>query len=87
MALAHAGLRRHLLAAEGRVAEPARQQQAEYIRGEGPATTFDDTKSYWSPVTPQSSVKVRNAGVTMKILEQSGTSLKVEIGSKAPSKG
>ncbi|WP_460445722.1 immune inhibitor A domain-containing protein [Angustibacter aerolatus] len=58
-----------------------------YIRGEGPATTFDDTKSYWSPVTPQSSVKVRNAGVTMKILEQSGTSLKVEIGSKAPSKG
>ncbi len=56
--------------------------QANYIRGQAAQPLFDDTKSYWDAATPYASVKVANAGVTLKILQQEGTSLKVRLGSK-----
>ncbi len=50
-----------------------------YIRGQAAVPTFDDTKSYWNAKIPTSSVKVANAGVRLRVLEQNGTSMKVRL--------
>jgi immune inhibitor A len=55
--------------------------QPSYVRGQKAVPTFDDRKSYWNAAIPQSSVKVPNAGVRMKVLKQQGTSLKLRIDS------
>ena len=55
--------------------------QPSYVRGQKAVPTFDDRKSYWNAAIPQSSVKVPNAGVRMKVLKQKGTSLKLRIDS------
>ena len=53
--------------------------QASFVRGQNAVTVFDDRKSYWNEAIPQSSVKVPNAGVRLRVLTQSGTSLKLRI--------
>ena len=54
--------------------------QRNYIRGQDAVPVFDDTKSYWDSRTPHASVKVANAGVTIKVTEQNKTSMKVQLG-------
>lgn len=54
-----------------------------YIRGQAAQPVFDDTKSYWNAKTPSKSVKVANAGVTLKVVEEKGTSMKVKLGTSA----
>ena len=54
--------------------------QRNYIRGQDAVPVFDDTKSYWDSRTPHASVKVANAGVTIKVTEQKDTSMKVQLG-------
>jgi immune inhibitor A len=53
--------------------------QASFVRGQNAVTVFDDRKSYWNEAIPQSSVKVPNAGVRLRVLTQSGTSMKLRI--------
>ncbi|GAA4350737.1 immune inhibitor A domain-containing protein [Angustibacter luteus] len=55
--------------------------QASYIRGQNAVPTFDDRKSYWSSVIPQTGVKVPNAGVKIQVTKQDGTSMKIKISS------
>jgi immune inhibitor A len=50
-----------------------------YVRGQNAVPVFDDRKSYWNEAIPQSSVKVPNAGVRMRVVSQSGTSLRLRI--------
>ncbi len=57
--------------------------QPSYIRGQDAQPLFDDTKSYWNAKTPSKSVKLPGAGVTMRVLEEKGTSMKVRIGTSA----
>ena len=57
--------------------------QASYIRGQAAQPLFDDTRSYRDAATPTSGVKVANAGVTLQVLEQQGTSMKVRLGTSA----
>ena len=54
--------------------------QRNYIRGQNAVPVFDDTKSYWDSRTPHASVKVANAGVTIKVTQQNKTSMKVQLG-------
>jgi immune inhibitor A len=57
---------------------------ASYIRGQAGQPVFDDMKSYFDPNLLDHGVKVRNAGVKIEVLSQSGTSVKIRISSKAP---
>ena len=57
--------------------------RASYIRGQAAQPLFDDTRSYQDAKTPTSSVKVANAGVTLRVLEQQGTTVKVRLGTSA----
>ena len=54
--------------------------KASYIRGQDAVPLFDDTRSYQDAKTPTSSVKVANAGVTLRVLQQQGTTVKVQVG-------
>ncbi|WP_091603385.1 immune inhibitor A domain-containing protein [Micromonospora mirobrigensis] len=53
--------------------------QPSYIRGQGPAPLFDDSKQYWYAELPNHGVKVPNNGVKIRVLEQNGTSMKIRI--------
>src|SRR3954451_16353791 len=53
--------------------------QASFVRGQNAVQVFDDRKSYWNAAIPQSSVKVPNAGVRLRVLDQRGTTLKLRI--------
>ena len=44
---------------------------------------FDDTRSYQNAADAESSVKVPGAGVTLRVLEQKGTTVKVRLGTSA----
>lgn len=44
---------------------------------------FDDTTSYWNAKTPSKSVKLPGAGVTLKVVQEQGTSMKVKLGTSA----
>ena len=54
-----------------------------YIRGQAAQPLFDDTRSYWNAKTPSSSVKVAGAGVTLRVIEEKGTTMKVRLGTSA----
>lgn len=54
--------------------------KASYIRGQAAVPLFDDTRSYQDAKTPGSSVKVANAGVTLRVLKQQGTTMTVQLG-------
>ena len=58
--------------------------EANRIKGQPATTTFDDTRSYWSPIIPTSSVQVPKTGTTMKVKAQNGTSMTVEVGYEDP---
>ncbi|WP_346539556.1 immune inhibitor A domain-containing protein [Micromonospora sp. DPT] len=53
--------------------------QPSYIRGQAAAPLFDDSKQYWFAELPNHGVKVPNNGVKIKVLQQSGTSMKIRI--------
>jgi len=53
-----------------------------YIRGQDGVSTFDDTKNYNDPTAPGAGVKLPAAGVKIKVLSQTGTSLKVAFSGK-----
>ncbi|GAB2577267.1 immune inhibitor A domain-containing protein [Microlunatus antarcticus] len=54
--------------------------QPSYVRGQDAVPTFDDTKSYFRAATPLAGVRVANAGVTLTVQQQEGTSLRVGLG-------
>ena len=51
-----------------------------YIRGQAAVPTFDDTKSYFRAALPYAGVRVANAGVTLTVQQQEGTSMRVGLG-------
>jgi immune inhibitor A len=55
--------------------------RASYIRGQAAQPVFDDRRSYWDAAIPNAGVKVPNAGVRMRVLSASGTSMRVRIDS------
>jgi len=54
--------------------------QPSYVRGQAAQPVFDDTTSYWRAEQPFTGVKVANAGVTMTVVKQQGTSMTVKVG-------
>jgi immune inhibitor A len=50
-----------------------------YVRGQNAMPVFDDRKSYWNEAIPLTSVQVPNGGVRMRVVSQSGTSLRLRI--------
>ncbi len=52
---------------------------ASYIRGQNAKPLFDDTKKYWYAELPNHGVKLPAAGVKVRVLDESGTSLKVRF--------
>ena len=52
-----------------------------YVRGAAAQPLFDDTRSYWNAELPNVGVKTANAGVTLRVVAQSGTSMTVQVGS------
>ena len=56
--------------------------QASYIRGQAAQPLFDDTRSYWSAVQPRVGVTPAGAGVTIRVLSQTGTSMRIRIAPK-----
>ena len=57
--------------------------QASYIRGQAAVPVFDDSRSYWDPALPNVGVKVPHVGVMLRVTQQSGTSMRVRVGSSA----
>jgi immune inhibitor A len=53
--------------------------QPSYIRGQDAVPVFDDRRSYWDERTPTTGVKVPNAGVRIRVLEEIGTSVRIRI--------
>ena len=53
--------------------------KASYIRGQAAQRVFDDSNSYWSTVQPTVGVKVPNAGVRIKVLDQSSSTMRIRI--------
>ncbi|MEU8232390.1 immune inhibitor A domain-containing protein [Actinoplanes sp. NPDC048967] len=54
-------------------------EKASYVRGQAAQPTFDDTKKYFYDEIPWAGVKLPAVGVKIKVVEQSGTSLKVKF--------
>jgi len=52
---------------------------ASYIRGQAPVPAFDDRKEYWDPALPTVGVKVPHVGVQLRVLQQSGTSMRIRV--------
>jgi len=50
-----------------------------YVRGQAAKPVFDDTKQFFYPETPTTGVKLPAAGVGLRVLSQSGTSMKVKL--------
>ncbi|WP_370950094.1 immune inhibitor A domain-containing protein [Amycolatopsis sp. cg5] len=53
--------------------------KASYVRGQSAQPVFDDTKQFWYPETPTTGVKLAGVGVGLRVLSQSGTSMKVKL--------
>jgi immune inhibitor A len=53
-----------------------------YIRGQAAVPLFDDTKKYWYEEQPNAGVKLPATGTTIRVQSQSGTSMKIRIGTK-----
>ena len=58
--------------------------QASYIRGQDALPVFDDRKEFWNAAQPNVGVKVPHAGVRMRVVSASGTSMRVRIDSIQP---
>jgi immune inhibitor A len=56
--------------------------RASYIRGLPGVSTFDDTKNYNDQTVPGAGVKLPGVGVTIKVLAQKGTSMKIRVAAK-----
>ena len=54
---------------------------ASYIRGQAGQPLFDDRREYWDPALPNVGVKVPHVGVTIRVAQQSGTSMRIRVGS------
>ena len=54
--------------------------RASYIRGRPAQPLFDDTRSYWNATLPNVGVKTPGVGVTLRVLDQSKTSMRVRLG-------
>ena len=54
-----------------------------YVRGQAAVPTFDDTRSYFRTAAPLSGVRVANAGVTLTVQKQKGTSMRVRLGTSS----
>ena len=52
---------------------------ASYIRGQRGQPVFDDTKNWFDPIQKEHGVIVANAGVKIRVLSQSGTSVKIRL--------
>ncbi len=53
------------------------------VRGSPAEPLFDDTRSYWNAELPNVGVKTANAGVTLRVVQQSATSMTVQLGRSA----
>ncbi len=53
--------------------------QASYVRGQAGQPLFDDTKNWFDPTAPGAGVKVRGAGVKIKVQSENGTSMNVRF--------
>ncbi|MEV0394555.1 immune inhibitor A domain-containing protein [Polymorphospora rubra] len=53
--------------------------QPQYIRGQGAAPLFDDTKKYFYDELPNHGVKLPATGVKIRVVEENGTSMKIRI--------
>ncbi len=53
--------------------------QPSYIRGQKGQPVFDDTKDWFDPNLVNHGVKVRDAGVKITVVSQSGTSVKIKL--------
>ena len=53
--------------------------QPSYVRGQAAQPLFDDTEKYFYDEIPWAGVKLPAVGVKIKVVEQSGTSLKVKF--------
>jgi immune inhibitor A len=53
--------------------------QASYIRGQSAEPVFDDGRRYWVPGQPNVGVLLPDVGVRIRVLTQSGTSMRIRI--------
>jgi len=58
--------------------------QASYIRGQAAQPLFDDTRNYWRDALPRVGVKTPGVGVTMKVVRENETSVRVQVGVTTP---
>ena len=56
--------------------------QASLVRGQSAQPLFNDSKAYWFAAQPGAGVKVPNNGVNIKVLDQSGTSMKIRVSAR-----
>jgi len=76
----HAGAAPPNPAPRGADLQPRRPGLA--IRGAPAQPAFDDSRPCWFPQIPHVGVKVPNAGVRMRVLEQNGTTITVRISTR-----
>jgi immune inhibitor A len=50
-----------------------------HLAGADGVRVFDDRNTFWSAEVPSYGVKVPHAGVTIKVLTQTGTSMKILV--------
>lgn len=50
-----------------------------YVRGQAAQPLFDDTRSYLNPALPRVGVQTPGVGVTLRVTQQSGTSISVRL--------
>ncbi len=53
--------------------------KASYVRGAAAQPVFDDTRQFWYPEQPNAGVKLPAAGVGLRVVRQSGTSMTVKL--------
>ena len=53
--------------------------QPSYIRGQAAQPLFDDSRSYFDPAMPTGGVKVPNTDIRIRVLSESGTSMRIRI--------
>ncbi|WP_285687204.1 immune inhibitor A domain-containing protein [Actinoplanes sp. NBRC 103695] len=53
--------------------------KASLIRGKAGVPLFDDTRSYFDPAIPYAGVKLPATGVKIRVVEQTGTSVKIRV--------
>jgi immune inhibitor A len=53
-----------------------------FIRGQNAVPLFDDTRSFWTADQPNAGVLLPATGTTIKVMSESGTSMKIRIGTR-----